>query len=79
VISGVLFPAALPLFHSFTLRFLRRRVEEWEKVRRIGVLYNNFWEFWHTKADGLRGTVIPLLPQESSQEHGLKTGLYGPL
>jgi len=38
VISGIFF---LPPYLSFTLLlygFLRRRVEEWEKVSRIGVL-----------------------------------------
>ena len=46
MISGVLFP------FSFTLLlygFLRRRVEEWEKVRRT-VLLADFREFWRTKA-----------------------------
>jgi len=41
----------LPPYLSFTLLlygFLQRRVEEWEKVRQTG----DFWEFWHTKADG---------------------------
>ena len=42
---------------SFTLLlygFLRRRVEEWDKVHQTGVLLA-FWEFWRTNADGLLG------------------------
>jgi hypothetical protein len=56
VISRVLF---LPPLLSLTLLpygFLRRRVEEWEKVRPTGVLLADFREFWRTKADGFYGS-----------------------
>jgi len=52
VISGVLFPPALLSFTLLLFGFLRRRVEEWEKVRLTGVLLADFREFWRTKADG---------------------------
>jgi hypothetical protein len=37
MISGILFPPALLSFTLLLFGFLRRRVEEWEKVRRTGV------------------------------------------
>ena len=52
MISGLLFPAVLLSFTLLLYSFLQRRVEEWEKVRRTGVLKDDFWEFWRTKADG---------------------------
>jgi hypothetical protein len=53
VISGILFPAALLSFTLLLYGFLRRRVEEWEKVRQTGVLKDYFREFWCTKANGI--------------------------
>ena len=49
VISRVLF---LPPLLSLTLLPCGFLVEEWEKVRRTGVLLADFREFWRTKADG---------------------------
>ena len=34
-------------------------VRDWEKVRRTGVLFGDFWEFWRTKAGGSKGDVCP--------------------
>jgi hypothetical protein len=56
IISSVLFPAALPSFTLLLYGFLRRRVEEWDKVHRTGVLQDDFRKFWRTKADGLNGS-----------------------
>ncbi len=53
-IPRVLFPSSLLSFTLLLNYFLRRRVEEWEKVRRTGILFADIREFWRTKADGLR-------------------------
>jgi hypothetical protein len=52
VIFGVLFPAALLSFTLLLSDFLQRRGMDWEIVHQAGVLFGDFWEFWHTKDDG---------------------------
>jgi hypothetical protein len=53
VISSILFPAALLSFTLLLHDFLQRRGMDWEQVCQAGVLFGNFWEFWHTKREGL--------------------------
>jgi hypothetical protein len=62
VISRVLFPAALISFTLLLYGFLQRRVEEWDKAPRTGVILANFWEFWRTKADGFLVSPTALVP-----------------